>query len=415
MGSRLRYAAAMRFRFMRRTLGALIVLTAVSSAACFQSSSSAATSVRRSTTAALERITFFNSSVGYGLFEEEGSRTCGYLVAKTTDGGAHFQYLSTATSWPCADNAPVMFLTFDTHGDGFLYGPKLLVTHNGGRTWKPDLQPGTVVAVSTIGRSIWLLEGECGANAPPTCSLRLLESTDGGRTWSPASDQPPDAAATTGALGLEPAQGQSWLVRVTGESAYLMSNPSPAQDGSSDVVPLWSTNDDGATWAPEEVPCDLDALSAMLSVAPDGSLVVVCAAQPSAGFQPKSMAVSSDEGRTWSVQSSCVGPLTSRCISSPLSYGYLGDVAATSRTTAFVTGARSELLATHDGGARWEAHRTIGDVNGSPAQVIFFDASHGVMLGRQNTAASPVAIWHTSDAGSSWRVLTPHLRMKSSG
>jgi len=405
----------MHLRYKRRTFRALIVLAAMSSGLCFQSSTSAATSVRRLTTATLERITFFNSRVGYGLFEEEGSLTCEYLVAKTTDGGAHFEYLSAATSWSCADNAPVMRLTFDTLGDGFLYGPKLFVTHHGGRTWKPDLQPGTVVAVSAVGRSIWLLEGECGASAPPMCPLRLLESTDGGRSWSPASNQPPDAAATTGALGLEPAQGQSWLVRATGGSAYLMSNPSPTQNGSSDVVPLWSTSDDGATWVSEEVPCGLDALSAVLSVVADGSLVVVCAGQPSAGFQPKSMSVSSDEGRTWSVQSSCAGSLTSRCTSSPLSYGYLGDVAATSSTTAFVTGTRAELLTTHDGGARWEVHRNIGDVNGSPAQVIFFGASHGVVLGRQNTALSPVAIWHTSDGGSSWSALTPHLASKNSG
>jgi len=206
-----------------------------------------------------------------------------------------------------------------------------------------------VVAVSVFGHSIWMLEGECAANASSpsgstACPLRLLESTDGGRTWSQAPSQPPDATASTGALTLEPAQGQSWLLRVSQASGYVMSNTIPTQDGSSDTVPLWHTSDGGVTWVPEQIPCGLVALSAMLAVAPDGALVAVCAGQPSAGFQPKSMAVSSDEGRTWSVESPCAGSLTSRCTSSPLSYGYLGDVAATSSTTAFVTGVRSPLL-----------------------------------------------------------------------
>jgi len=48
-------------------------------------------------------------------------------------------------------------------------------------------------------------------------------------------------------------------------------------------------------------------------------------------------------------------------------------------------------------------------VNGSPAQVIFFDAHHGVVLGRQNTASSPITIWRTTNGGMSWMSLTPKI------
>lgn len=96
-----------------------------------------------------------------------------------------------------------------------------------------------------------------------------------------------------------------------------------------------------------------------------------------------------------------------QCARNPLIDGYLGEVDATSAATFYVIGIRSPLLVTHDGGASWTALQSVGDVNGSPAQVIFFGARDGVVLGRLNDATASVAIWHTSDGGASWSALTP--------
>ncbi|MGO8872911.1 MAG: WD40/YVTN/BNR-like repeat-containing protein [Acidimicrobiales bacterium] len=93
--------------------------------------------------------------------------------------------------------------------------------------------------------------------------------------------------------------------------------------------------------------------------------------------------------------------------SSPLNFGYLGEIDATSAGTAYVVGTRSPLLVTRDGGASWQAQQAVGDVTGGSAQVVFFDSTHGVVLGRQNTATAPVAIWHTSDGGVHWTTLAP--------
>jgi hypothetical protein len=41
--------------------------------------------------------------------------------------------------------------------------------------------------------------------------------------------------------------------------------------------------------------------------------------------------------------------------------------------------------------------------------VIFFDPAHGIVLGRANTATSPITIWHTSDGGRSWGALAPRV------
>lgn len=367
------------------------------------------------TTPTLERVAFFDQEQGYGLFEQRSAdgSLCTWLIAKTTDGGAHFDRLGTVDSWSCANNPDASFLAFDDHGDGFVYGPQLFVTHDGGRTWTAHSEPGTVLAVSALGYSIWMVEARCNStNAPAsdaTCPLAVFESADGGRNWGPAPSEPQGAAAGAAAPSLESAQGQSWLLRVNQSSAYVMSNPTSTQNGSSNTVPLWHTNDGGVSWMPEQVPCGLSALSAVMDRAPDGTLVAVCAGEPSAGFQPKSMSVSSDEGVNWSVESQCADRLAPQCTSSPLSYGYLGSVSATSPSTVFVTGVRSPLVATHDGGASWNADQSIGDVNGSPAQVVFFDATNGIVLGRENTGTSPVVIWHTADGGGSWSELTPRF------
>ena len=93
---------------------------------------------------------------------------------------------------------------------------------------------------------------------------------------------------------------------------------------------------------------------------------------------------------------------------SPLSQGYLGEAVATSAQTVYVIGDRSGLLITRDGGGHWRnLAATVGDVNGTPAQVAFFGRSDGIVLGRENSAQAPIAIWHTTDGGRSWSAVTP--------
>ena len=361
------------------------------------------------TTTTLEQIAFFSPEQGYGLFERRssGDSKCTWLVAKTTDGGTQFSELGVVEAWPCAGSPDASSLAFDNHGDGFVYGPKLFVTHNGGVTWMPQTQPGVVTAVSALGYSVWMIEGVCPAGAPalggPNCPLRLFESPDGGRIWEPSPSSVPGATVSTGALTLEPAQGQSWLLRTNQWAGYVVSDPTPAFNGSADSVPLWHTSDDGLSWTAENIPCGVDALSAAVSLAPDGTLTAVCAGQPSAGAQLKSTSTSIDNGHSWSVYSPCAGSISSQCVSaSPLNFGYLGTIDAVTAETAFLVGGRSSLLVTRDGGKGWQpVMPLIGGTDSGTDQVIFFDEQHGVVLGTDSGSEEP-AIWTTRDAGYQW-------------
>jgi photosystem II stability/assembly factor-like uncharacterized protein len=350
-------------------------------------------------------IAFFNPTSGFGLFTRQGPPACRAVVGSTADGGAVFGSLTSVTSWPCAGAAPVSKLAFDDQGDGFLYGPDLFVTHDAGITWTRVPQSGVVLSVEALGSSVWAVESSCPAptDLSNPCPMRLLESADGGRTWVGA---PVPSGATTVGLG-----AQTWLVRVSTSAAYLASNPSFNPDDQPSTAPLWYTADGGRTWSARQVDCGFNALTDAISLAPDGTLVAVCAQQPSAGSQPKSTVRSTDGGFTWQIMTPCPGggaALSLGCTTAaPLSAGYLGEIDAVTGDTVYALGGRSALLVTHDGGAIWtEAAPTIGDTGGGGQNVIFFNQSEGVVLGdnQQNDATT---IWSTSDGGATWHSVLP--------
>lgn len=354
---------------------------------------------------------FLTPATGYGAFLENdpNGRQCHYAIGRTEDGGADFGPLVRVTSWSCASAFPrATSLAADGRGDGFFYNPALFVTHDGGKRWSGDSQAGTVLSVAVHGDSVWMLEADCAreeSQSSESCPLRLLESDDGGVSWVPAPTQPPGAAANGTGRGVteEGALGQTWLVRVGRSSAYVLSNPGPNPDLSPDDAPLWFTDDGGESWSMRQIPCGIEAESAVLSAAPDGTLFAVCAGEPGAGYQAKSTSVSTNGGLTWTVHSTCEAQ-TQNCTGvpvPPLDDGYLGALDAVSGTTAFLIGSRSALLTTQDGGADWQpTPSAIGDDDGGPSQVTFATVTDGLVLGDG-------ALWRTTDGGAHWSKVVP--------
>jgi photosystem II stability/assembly factor-like uncharacterized protein len=352
----------------------------------------------------LAAIAFLSRTDGYGVFTRQARGRCRLLAGRTTDGGASFGVLAAVTPFPCGGYLPAAVLAADSHGDVFLYDPGLLVSHDGGRTWAAARQPGTVLAVAAAGRSVWLLRADCRGGAG-TCALRLLESANGGHTWAPAPAQPPGATvrAVAGRPAQEGAAGQTWLLRTGRSSGYLLSSPA------SDAAPMWFTADAGATWSARRLPCGrIGAMSATLAAAPDGTLLAVCAGQPSAGNQAKSAGRSADGGRSWVVHTACP-PARYICRRGmPLYSGYLGQIAAVSAGTGFLAGDRSSLLVTTDGGRRWRTVRPlIGDSSGGTYQVIFVNPRDGFVLGVGARTSELPTIWRTTNGGTSWSGVLP--------
>jgi photosystem II stability/assembly factor-like uncharacterized protein len=93
---------------------------------------------------------------------------------------------------------------------------------------------------------------------------------------------------------------------------------------------------------------------------------------------------------------------------SPLDFGYLGQIAAVSAGTAFLVGDRSSLLVTTDGGAHWRAVRPlIGDTGGGTSGVIFVNPRDGFVLGDDLRDNERPTIWRTFDGGAHWSRVFP--------
>jgi photosystem II stability/assembly factor-like uncharacterized protein len=362
------------------------------------SASLTSTTVAPRPTLSLEAFAFSNPSSGLGVFTKEAPSglTCEDYVGKSFDGGATFNSLVHAMSWNCSNYDFSSSLISDGHGDVFLFGPRLYVSHDNARTWTRSPQTESVVAVDAVGLSVWMIESSCirSATVPYlSCPVRLLESTNGGRTWK---QSPVHLPGTANGIS-SGAHGQSYLVRLSRSRAYLMLAPHSNAGGGPSVAPLWYTADSGKAWSTRQVPCHINALSSVFSVAPNGVLMAVCASQPSAGSQMKSVLESTDGGRNWTLKTD-----------SNINFGYLGAIDLVSNGEAFLVGGRSSLLVTHDGGTRWRAIQPlIGSTAGGTSQVIFFDASHGLVLGNDDNDNENLTLWSTTDGGQHWTVELP--------
>ncbi len=63
---------------------------------------------------------------------------------------------------------------------------------------------------------------------------------------------------------------------------------------------------------------------------------------------------------------------------------------------------------TYDGGAHWHAARPlIGSTAGGTSQVIFFNASQGLVLGNNDNDNERLTLWRTTDGGKRWTAKLP--------
>jgi photosystem II stability/assembly factor-like uncharacterized protein len=368
----------------------------------------ATASVRADAAATLVSLAMSGPQRGYGLFERQVGGRCEAVEGRTLDGGAQFGAARLITSWNCNGNPSVLSIAADSSGDVFVYDPKLYIARNAGE-FRSSPQRGTVLAVSAVGRSVWMLLDRCHGSGLSKCSLYLLESVSGGRTWHPARTQPPGGAGG-GAPVVEPALGQTWLLRTGPDSGYVLA--SPASNGRTGSAPLSYTANGGRTWSRSRVPCGQDDLSVVLSRAPGGTLAAVCAGEPSAGSQGKMTTLSANGGRSWTKPVGCV--FGQSCPDQVLFAGYLSQIAAVSASTVYLIGSRGPLLVTSDGGKRWRQVSpaegpVIGAENGGIAQVVFFGRLEGVAVG-DSFSTGVGQIWHTSDGGKLWsKPVVPQL------
>ena len=353
----------------------------------------------------LTSVWFSIPTQGYGsviqtdLSSNGASETCTDYIGRTSDGGRRFQNFTKIRTWNCTNAEDATALTFDHAGDGFFYDPNLYETHNAGATWIRVRTHGRVVAISAVGRSVWMIEAQCTAqevSRNAKCPLKMLQSSDGGRTWSdpvalPGSSFEYPAAAT------ETAVVQTILTRLDERRAVYSISPIVSGDVSGGRVQTWVTSDSGLRWMRRDIVCTIPTISEMLAISPSGVWTAICAGQPAAGSQAKAVMRSTDQGRTWKFvigcstsKSPCDGPLTA---------GYLGVLSAPSGSLLIESGLRSSLNVSDDGGRTWRSiNGAVSDSGDGAVSLQFFNSHQGLGL----TSSSNLII-RTVDGGVKWQ------------
>ncbi len=356
------------------------------------------------TSTSLKRVAFVSVMRGVGLFETATGASPGHCVVytrQTSSGGASFG----AEGAPlergrCGNGEDFSQLAFSGTGLLLAYGPRLKVSRDVGLTWATPTIPGSVVAVSMLGRAAWALVTRCHIGRL-TCRLTLLASDDGGATWSVQAAQPPDPVVS-GAAAFSAELGQSSLLAVAPTGALVMALPVPISTTSKPtpaIATVEQLGPGGQKWITNRVPCAAFEQSE-LSIAPDGAEWLACASEPGAGSQIKSLAVSSDGGAIWKASSEPCIP-SRHCRNTMPIGGYLDALVALSSRIAFYGGYRSSLAGTVDGGRTWHLWQRVGGQDTGTTQVTFVNPRDGWALAEDSYYTSST-VWHTVNGGRSW-------------
>ena len=293
-------------------------------------------------------ITRTSLRVGWAL----GTSVCGTEVctalARTRDGGATWHSVPVPADVETPSPNGISRVRFANASDGWLFGPQVWATHDGGTSWHPVATlGGPVISLEAAGGRVWGLVGSAGG-VSATVEAAPVDTDD----WKPVGP----AAAAIG-------------ITLHGKVGYAV-----APDGA--IIALG--------------PAGTAATVAALAAPSDTGVAVVCAADPGAGSSTKTLLLSRDGGRTWSTAGAAPRG------------GQTSGLAAASTHTFVVAAASgaSYLYRTTDGGETWKTVFTDTGGGAPLTDLGFTDPTHGVVV----LGAIPDAkLLVSSDAGATWK------------
>ena len=187
---------------------------------------------------------FIDQNHGWLLLPTPGTTSA--RLYSTDDAGVHWNFTSSAP-WT---EGPTSFapsrITFSSLSTGWISGGNLMVTHDGGVTWRVQPLPVTLSTVSYVGWPTFfdLQHGitwfDPAAYCCPSAGLdpvRLLVTSDGGSTWV-ARSFPGEAPLAAVAMDFVDFN-HGWVM--AGTWAEWVAVPAVP-------LPLYRTNDGGLTW-----------------------------------------------------------------------------------------------------------------------------------------------------------------------
>jgi hypothetical protein len=277
-------------------------------------------------------------------------------------------------------------LRFADSRDGWVFGPALWATHDGGRTWRRIGTGGLAVLGLAAGNGqVIATFGRCPTADYGCTSFRVYSSPAAADHWRPV----PGTAGSGRIASLMVAAGTGYVATVTAPidarppRMMLLSGPAGGSGG----------------WRRLTPPCPPRfRFSTAVAVTPHQTLAAGCGSEPGAGSQLKRAYRSPDGGHTW------------RRLADPPAGGYVGGESVTPAGTMVLSGGRMDLYLSWDGGRTWHTSPSLdraGSLAGAgfelDATMITDTRGFAVQGGLHSHQ-----IWLTGDTGHTWHAVTLH-------
>lgn len=335
-------------------------------------------------------VTFVSTTTGFviGIDSSCAAGTC-VALARTTDGGTSWVSLPapqagyTAHGVQGSSTVPgVSEVRFAGEMDGWIYGPSLFATHDGGATWQQVNLGGSVISLETSGGYVDAVVSPCVGEQECSGPLVLYQAPARGGAFAPVLTGP----STSSAGGL------SHLLTLHAPVGFVNMSGTGAP-GQADFYATQNLAQPSG-WKAFPDPCTVTSGYAVDSfVAPDtSSLYTLCSGPAAAGSVEKEVV------KTVNAVSSAVG--------TPPFGGDPEELAATSTGTLVVSAASgaSFLYRSTDGGATWTTPVSFDDGGIGFNDLGFSTSTMGeVIHGYPGPPAGfPSQLLMTGDGGATW-------------
>jgi len=342
-------------------------------------------------------LTWVSDSMGWALAAVACAGQLCPAVAATTDGGVSWQplpnppvalFATAAAQGDCEQADPcVSHIRFATSKIGYLFGPGLFMTVDGGESWQEVTSPPVETLEAVGGNVIRVVYDHGGCPGP--CNRTVEEAPAGSNAWRTLLQIPGALQIPVGALDT------ATLILQGSQTIYLPIYGNPA--GGEPFTTLFRSLDGGQTWQQLADPCVSTTILADsatdFAAAPGGYLAALCFSIT----EPAALAVftSNDAGSTWGSRLPVPGSVGLIAAPSP------GTLVVGPSPTSGGGPDTSTLSVSTDGGLDWATAAT-DQVNLSAAPVGaslylgFEDAMTGRWVGDDQT------IWTTTDGGTDW-------------
>jgi photosystem II stability/assembly factor-like uncharacterized protein len=326
-------------------------------------------------------VSFISASRGWALGRADCANCAGLRV--TRDGGARWSALPSPRvplSFYSSASRAVTDIAFGDAANGFLFGPGLLITHDGGRTWQRQSLPPIDTLIVGAGYAYALTQARTGAG------VSLLRAAVGSDRWTRLSLP----AVGTGALRLA-VEDHTVVLLHAGSNGPAVKRSMRGR--------IWLSSDSGTNWRARAVPCtpaEGGATVVAISRAHRDSAIVDCFDNEQSSQEQDTqhhLYRTTNTGNSWAR------------MGDPTRHNLPATLADNGANHIFLAtdGVRDTLVGSFDGGRHWRQLLRSGGSFFGWADLRFVTATTGFVVGPTHYATEH--IYRTDDGGRSWRIL----------